>query len=140
VVKMDSKAVKFEQFNPQTDNWDIYLDRLKFCFEANGILSDHVKRANFITVCGTRVYETLLALITPRKASDVTFNEIVTILTKHFSPKPNEISVSYKFYKRDQKRDESAAEYIAQLRKLSSGCNFGSGKNVTRQTCVWHER
>jgi hypothetical protein len=136
VVKMDSKAVKFEQFNPQTDNWDIYLDRLKFCFEANGILSDHVKRANFITVCGTRVYETLLALITPRKASDVTFNEIVTILTKHFSPKPNEISVSYKFYKRDQKRDESAAEYIAQLRKLSSGCNFLDLERMLRDRLV----
>lgn len=64
--------VKFSEFNPQAGNWDNYIDRLKFCFEANGIVIDNVKRANFVTVCGSQVYETLLALITPRKATEVT--------------------------------------------------------------------
>lgn len=128
--------MKFDEFNPQTDNWDIYIDRLTFCFEANGVVSDAAKRANFFTVCGSRVYETLLALITPKRASDVTFVEIQTTLTKHFSPKPNEISVSFKFYKRDQKRDESASDYIAQLRKLSSGCNFADLERMLRDRLV----
>ena len=98
---MEAKAVKFDCFNPDRDNWDIYMDRLKFCFEANGINLDTSKRANFITVCGARVYETLLALITPRKASSLSFEEIDSILTKHYSPKPNEVSMSFKFNKRD---------------------------------------
>lgn len=133
---MDVKAVKFDEFNPQTDNWDIYFDRLKFCFEANGVITDSSKRANFFTVCGSRVFETLLALITPRKASEVTFNEIEIVLTKHYSPRPNEISVSFQFYKRDQKHDESAADYIAQLRKLSSGCNFVDLERMLRDRLV----
>lgn len=133
---MDRKAVKFDGFNPQTDNWDIYLDRLNFCFEANGVVLDAAKRANFITICGSRVYETLLALITPKKASDVTFDEIQFVLTKHFSPKPNEISVSFKFYKRDQKRDEPVSDYIAQLRTLSSGCNFSDLERMLRDRLV----
>lgn len=135
-MKMSTKAVKFDQFNPQTDNWDIYLDRLKFCFQANGIESEDAKRANFFTVCGSQVYETVLSLITPKKASDVTFGDIVTVLTKHFSPKPNEISVSFKFYKRDQNREESAADYIANLRKLSSGCNFTDLERMLRDRLV----
>lgn len=133
---MSAKAVKFDQFNPQTDNWEIYLDRLKFCFEANGVTEDASKRANFFSICGARVFETVLALITPQKATDVTFGQIETILTKHFSPKPNEISVSFKFYKCDQKRDESAADYIANIRKLSSWCNFTDLERMLRDRLV----
>lgn len=128
--------MKFNEFNPQTDSWGIYLDRLKFCFEANGVVLDSARRANFFTVCGSRVYETLLALITPKKASDVTFEEIQSVLTRHFSPKSNEISVSFKFYKRDQKSDESASDYIAQLRKLSSECNFSDLERMLRDRLV----
>ncbi|XP_049883119.1 uncharacterized protein LOC126378773 [Pectinophora gossypiella] len=133
---MDRKSVKFSEFNPQTDNWDNYIDRLKFCFEANGIVIDNVKRANFFTVCGSQVFETLLALITPRKATEVTFNEAVEVLSKHYSPKPNEISMSYKFYKRDQNRGESSAEYITQLRKISAGCNFSDLERMLRDRLV----
>ncbi|XP_046972866.1 uncharacterized protein LOC124539615 [Vanessa cardui] len=133
---MDKKAISFDEYNPDTANWENYIERLKFCFEANGIIVDTVKRANFFTVCGSRVYETLLALITPRKAIDVTFTEIETILGKHYSPKPNEISMSFKFYKRDQKRGKPASSYIAELRKLSSGCNFSDLKRMLRDRLV----
>ncbi|XP_039759590.1 uncharacterized protein K02A2.6-like [Pararge aegeria] len=133
---MDHKSVKFNEFNQKTDVWDNYIDRLKFCFEANGIMLDGAKRANFFTVCGAEVFETLLALITPRKASDVTFVEIETILTKHYSPKPNEISMSYKFYTRNQNTNENASEYIAQLRKISSKCNFMELERMLRDRLV----
>lgn len=133
---MECKSVKFNEFNSQSDNWDNYIERLKYCFEANGIVSDAVQRANFFTVCGAQVYETVLALITPRKTSDVTFTEIVIILTRHYSPKPNEISVSFQFYKRDQREGESVAEYIAQLRKISAGCNFTDLERMLRDRLV----
>ncbi|CAH2085636.1 unnamed protein product [Euphydryas editha] len=133
---MDHKSVKFSEFNPKTDIWDNYIDRLKFCFEANGILLDGARRANFFTVCGAEVFETFLALITPRKASEVTFTEIEKILTKHYSPKPNEISMSYKFYTRNQNTNETASEYIAQLRKISSSCNFKELERMLRDRLV----
>lgn len=133
---MASKLVRFSEFNPKTDNWDNYIVRLRYCFEANGIDDDSVKRANFCTVCGSETFEILLALLTPKKSSDVTFEEIVLTLTKHFSPKPNEISMSYKFYKRDQAKNETSAEYIAQLRKISADCNFPNLERMLRDRLV----
>ncbi|XP_062532877.1 uncharacterized protein K02A2.6-like [Bombyx mori] len=133
---MERKSVKFQEFNVKSDNWDSYIDRLKYCFEANGIESDTVKKANFFTVCGAEVFETVLALITPTKSSDVTFVEIENILTKHYSPKPNEMSMSYKFYKRDQAQNELASDYIATLRKISSGCNFIDLERMLRDRLV----
>ena len=87
MFKMECIAVKFKEFDPKTEKWDNYIDRLRYCFEACGIVLDSAKRANFYTICGPQVFDTLLALITPKKSSDVTFSEIVTILTKHYSPK-----------------------------------------------------
>lgn len=133
---MECRAVKFSEFDSQMDNWDNYIDRLTFCFEANGIVLDSQKRANFYTVCGSKVFDTLLALISPKKSKDVSFSDIVVILTKHYSPKPNEISVSYQFYKRDQIAGESAAEYIAQLRKISTHCNFSDLERMLRDRLV----
>ncbi|XP_028164039.1 uncharacterized protein K02A2.6-like [Ostrinia furnacalis] len=133
---MDRKAVKFREFNPQTDNWDNYIDRLNFCFEANGILMDQIKRANFFTICGAQVFETVLALITPKKCSEVTYEDIVQILTKHYSPKPNEISTSFKFYNRNQKSGESASDFIAQLRTISVGCKFTDLERMLRDRLV----
>lgn len=133
---MASKSVKFGEFNSKTDNWDNYIVRLKYCFEANAITDDSVMRANFCTVCGSQTFETLLALITPLKSNDVTFEYIVTILTKHFSPKPNEISMAFKFYKRDQAKDESSSDYIAQLRKISADCNFPNLERMLRDRLV----
>lgn len=133
---MESKSVKFCEFNPQSDSWDNYIDRLRYCFEANGITTDAAQRANFYTICGAQVFETLLALITPKRSSDMTFHEIVIILTKHYSPKPNEISMSFKFYKRNQREGETASEYIAELRKISAGCNFTDLERMLRDRLV----
>lgn len=133
---MSKKSVKFQEFNPKVDNWNNYLDRLNYCFVANGIKEEPDKKANFFTVCGAQVFETCLALITPKTSSDVTFSEIVSILTKHYSPKPNEISMSYKFYKRDQRDGEKASEYITELRKISSSCNFSDLERMLRDRLV----
>lgn len=127
--------MKFHEFSVKNDNSDSYITRLNYCFEASGIIDDSLKKANFFTLCCAEVFETLLALITPRKSSDVTF-EVTNILTKHYCPKPNEISVSYKFYKRDQTAGESASEYIAQLRKISTNCNFPNLERMLRDRLV----
>lgn len=44
--------------------------------------------------------------------------------------------MSFKFYKCDQTRDESASDYIAHLRKLSSGCNFTDLERMLRDRLV----
>lgn len=128
--------MKFHEFNVKTDNWDSYVTRLNYCFEASGIVLDSVKKANFFTICGAQTFDTVLALITPKNSSEVTYPEVIDVLTKHYSPKPNEISMSYKFYHRDQTKDETATEYIAQLRKISTNCNFPNLERMLRDRLV----
>ncbi|XP_062532911.1 uncharacterized protein LOC134201686 [Bombyx mori] len=44
--------------------------------------------------------------------------------------------MSYKFYKRDQAQNELASDYIATLRKISSGCNFIDLERMLRDRLV----
>ena len=46
-------------------------------------------------------------------------------LKSHFEPKPLVISERFVFNKRQQKSDETVADYVAALRKLSIHCKFG---------------
>ena len=59
------------------------------------------------------------------KASGKTFDELKVELKKHFEQKKVVITERFNFYRRNQALDKSIAEYVAELRKLSTNCDFG---------------
>ncbi|CDW58922.1 hypothetical protein TTRE_0000724801 [Trichuris trichiura] len=48
-------------------------------------------------------------------------------MRQYFNPAPSEIVERFHFYKRDQRTNESIADFVAELRRLSEHCNLGSG-------------
>ena len=72
-----------------------------------------------------KCYNLLRNLIVPGKPSDKKFSELVEILGKHLKPQPVVIAERFKFYKWIQRKDESVADLMAALRKLSEHCQFG---------------
>ena len=57
---------------------------------------------------------------------DKTFEEITKKLTDHFDSKPLIIVERYNFHKREQSSRETLAEHVAELRRLTTKCNFGT--------------
>jgi len=51
---------------------------------------------------------------------------ILDYLTRHFRPKTIEIAERFKIFKRSQREDESATDFIAELRALAKTCNFAA--------------
>ena len=43
----------------------------------------------------------------------------------HFEPKKVVITERFNFHRRNQAPDESIAKYVAELRKLTTNCDFG---------------
>ena len=80
----------------------------------------------FLTVIGGRSYCLLRDLLSPVKPEDATMDTIVETLTKHYDPKPLLIAERFHFHKRNQASGESVTEYIAELRRLATHCNFGT--------------
>ena len=114
-----------QEFNPQSDNISTYLDRLELYFDANGVEADR-KVPVLLTVIGAKAYDTLRSLLAPKLPRDESFEDLMGLLVRHFDPKPLVIAERFRFYRRAQKNDESVADFVADLRRLSIKCEFGT--------------
>ncbi|XP_050682461.1 uncharacterized protein LOC126977873 [Leptidea sinapis] len=117
---------KMNEFKVHSDDWNLYVERLEQYFVVNKIPAD-MQVPTSITVMGAEGYELLVNLCTPDKPKSNTFAQIAEIMQKHLQPKPSPLTERYKLRNRKQKDGESIADYVAVLKKMSIGCEFGEG-------------
>ena len=114
-----------EPFDPESDDWPTYAERLEQFFLANRITDYAGKRvAAFLTVIGPKAYTLLRNVLAPDKPATKTYAELVAALKAHLDPKPLVIAERFKFHRRSQKEGETVAQYLAELRKLAEYCDF----------------
>ena len=116
---------RLEEFDPTNDSMAAYIDRAMIYMDANNIPAAK-RAATFLSALGKTTFEVLRNLVTPAKLHDQSLEDIVTVLQQHFEPKPLVISERFNFNRRQQEANESVADYVAALRKLSTHCQFGA--------------
>ena len=119
---------KIESFHDTKENWETYVERVEQFFLANDIDDDH-KVPTLLSLIGGKTYTLPRDLLAPEKPASKSFQQIVTTLQEHLSPKPLEIAERFRFYKRNQHEGESILFYVAELRNLATHCNFGGNLN-----------
>ena len=112
-----------DAYNPDTDDWSAYIERLDLFFLANEIKDDK-KVAVLLTVLGTKAYSLLRTIIAPSKPAEKTYKQLVDTMKSYVEPKPIVITKRFRFHHRDQKEGETLVQYLAQLRKLTEHCEF----------------
>ena len=114
-----------EEFDAKSESMAAYIERAMVYMDANNIPPP--KRATtLLSAIGRSTFHVLRNLLAPAKLHDQSLDEIVKPLLDHYEPKPLVISERFNFNKRQQGHNESVAEYVAQLRRLSVHCEFGS--------------
>lgn len=113
-----------ENFDPESDSWTNYKERLSFYFQANEIDDPEKKKALFVSVIGKSLYEIIKKLIFPSDVTRKSLEEILDSLTLYFEPKRNELCARQLFYSRNQYQNESIADYIKELKGMASSCGF----------------
>ena len=103
---------KIGEFQPSVEDWTQYAKHLEFFFAANAITTAEKKRAIFLAVVGPTTYELLRSMLAPNKPGEVAFNEMVKVLSDHYSPKPSEIVSRFKFYNRSRKPLQQATTVL----------------------------
>ena len=83
------------------------------------------RQATLLTLIGPTTYQQLTDLVAPAKPNEKTFEQLVEVLTKHYSPKKGEIMQRHRFYTRSRQTGETVAEFVADLRCLAAHCRFG---------------
>ncbi len=93
------------------------MERLEQFFVANDITGDDSavkKRATFlaVSIVGRSAYNLLRSLIAPARPAAKTSEELVEVLTAHYSPRPTEVMQRFRFNSRAKKEGESIADYM----------------------------
>ncbi|XP_059413408.1 uncharacterized protein K02A2.6-like [Carassius carassius] len=117
-----------EAFEEAREQWSTYVERFGHFVEANDI-SNEKKVSVFLSVMGAPTYGLLRSLIAPAKPGAMDYNDIVSTLQAHFTPKPIVIAERFRFHKRNQAEGESIAQYVAVLKRLAENCEFGDNLN-----------
>jgi len=121
---------KIEPFDDGLEDWPTYVERVEQYFVANNVADDK-RVASLLSLIGSRTYGLLCSLTTPDKPSEKPYTEIVDTLSRHLSPKPLVIAERFRFHKRDQRDGETISSFIADIRKLSQHCEFGTALDLT---------
>lgn len=116
---------KLSEFEASKEDWQSYVERVDFFFEANNIENVSQKRAILLSSCGASCYKLFRGLVQPAKPGDKSYTELVQLMLDHRRPKPNPIAERFKFNSRNRLPDESIADYVAELRRLTEYCEFG---------------
>ena len=119
---------KIDAFDEANDDWNAYVERMEQYFIANEIDKDK-QVAVMLSLMGNKTYGLLRNLAAPAKPSTLSFKTIVDTLQKHLSPKPLLIAERFRFHKRNQLEGETVSTYLAELKKLSLNCEFGTNLN-----------
>ena len=118
---------KLEEFDTANgDDWVQYIERMEHYFLANEITDASKQRSILISSMGQKACKILRNIVAPEKPTDVSFTNLVSAMTSHFSPPPSEIVQRFRFNSRVRKPGETVAAYIAELRALSEHCNYGN--------------
>lgn len=120
---------KIGEYDPEADDWQQYEERLAFYFAANKITDAGQKRAIFLSACGGKTYATLRDLCQPGKPGDKSLTDLLKLLTDHYAPKRSIIVERFKFHSKVRDHGLSVAAFVAELRRLSEHCAFGTSLN-----------
>ena len=119
---------RIDLFDEALEDWPSYSERLKQYLIVNKV-DEESKVAALISLVGPKIYKLLKSLVAPEAPATKNYDDLITLLTDHLSPKPLIIAERFKFHKTDQNGSENISEYIAELRRLASTCEFGAFLN-----------
>ena len=116
---------KLAEFRPEEEEFSAYCERVELFFAVNDVPGEK-QVPLFLNCIGATTYSLLRNLVAPDNPKDKTLATLMSKLKAHFEPKHLVIAERFHFHKRSQNSDESVAEYLAELRRMATRCDFGA--------------
>jgi len=114
-----------ELFDPAVESVDDYKERFDFHCTALRIREERQK-VLFLTRIGCEAFSKVKTLGSPTPLTELSLAQAVEYMKQHYKKETVEIAERFKFFKRVQQQQESLADFLAELRKLTKTCNFGN--------------
>lgn len=126
------------QFNPKTDKWCDYKERMLCALDAAGYSDTTAEKARslFLSQCGKETFALIASLLAPARPTAVPLARIIAVLDQFYEPEVNEILQAGKFHRRQQSQGESVQDFVAAISTLGAKCNFMDLKRQLRDRLV----
>ncbi|KAG8139104.1 hypothetical protein E2320_001872 [Naja naja] len=121
-----SSPPSFPCFHPTTETWYSYINQFE-CFLDTADLADisnHRKKAYFLSFCGAAVFDTATTLLVPQSVKEISWEAFQEILSNHYAPKPSRIARQHAFRWWAQAEGETISTYMAALQMAALQCGF----------------
>ena len=119
---------QIEMFDSRKDDWDSWSRRfdqwLSISSYATGEDADNKKRAAFCTFIGSETFKLLCTLCAPEKPEESSYKTLKEKLDGQFRVKKLVLAERYRFYAYKQQDKQSLSDYVAELRRLASSCQW----------------
>lgn len=125
-VNMASAIQYPSPFNPITDEWEVYMERLEQWMTAQKITKDEVKKSWLLSIIGIIAYKAVRDICKPAKVDTKTYAQICEILGSQYNEPVVVFHARKLFYQATQAPDENGQQLLLRLRALAGKCNFGT--------------
>ena len=88
-------------------------------------MTDDLRVPTFLASMGASVYGIARNLAVLRVPKNWTYAQLKSLLEGLIKPTPLIIAERFKFYRRDQKPQDSVSDYVLTLKELAATCDFG---------------
>lgn len=113
-----------EPYDEKVESWTNYVERFELYCEANDVPVQ--KRAvMFLTVMGSKWYNTLRDICAPEKARNQTFEKTVEMIGQYLEPKPPNINTERFKFGNCRQGNGDLKDFIEKLKSLAMKCEFG---------------
>ena len=126
VAMAASALISMQPFDAQKISLDLWLSLLEANFQYHSIKDDANKKAVLLVSLGTEVYSVLGNVCAPELPHTKTYDDLITLLKRHYIVKPSYHRSLMDFQKRTKKQQESLQDLYAELKALANHCNFGA--------------
>lgn len=121
---------QIEQFIPGASPFAQYLEQLEWVFAHHKVENDEDKKKAFLAACSREVYTELKKLFPGKDLKEETFVSITTALQKRYDKTDSDMTQRFKFYQRKQRENESAEDFILNVKQQAELCDFGQFKEM----------
>lgn len=111
-------------FQPDAEAFEDFQDRLEAYFLV-GNIDEALKVSELVCTLTPAHHKVLKDCLYPTKVAHATYEDCVKVLRAHFDPSRRLLSHRFEFYRRNQRAGERLKEYIAELKRLATSCEFG---------------
>lgn len=128
-------------FDHNVGTWKTYIGRIKQYFVANDIdtktdAAGRKRKAILLSALTEETYKLASDLALPKDIEDVPYEDLISLLDTHFTPKSIGFGERHNFYAATQKEEETYSQWAARLRGLTAKCGFLNVEEAIRDKFI----